>query len=386
MVNVKMTQENNGQVSELVTTTDYQEVKKLNDALEADGKLRQSLSIATGFVSKFHSWRYFKIVQIIVYFFLWFTLSVFCNIFVKEAMLKIKLPWMIATCQMGGGIPIFLLLWLTRLRKTPTMSMPEFVRIFPLGVFHCATHVCGCLAIYAGSISFTHIIKAAEPFFTVILMYLIFHEVLCWKVYATLFPVVCGVMMASLTDSTFGFLAFFLAMGANLTSSLRAVYSKHRMSEPIGQNVDARNLYGILTLIAFSMLVPVALIIEGAVLRERWEEAMIDTSAWYVLSRVFLASVTFYLYNEVAFSTLELVSPVTHSVGNTTKRIFVIGSSIIRFGNYPSALGFIGITIGISGVGVYSYMKQKYKHLERKKGDSAKVSLSFSEDVSIQKV
>eukprot|EP00959_Pyramimonas_sp_CCMP1952_P233885 4887479-Pyramimonas_sp.AAC.1 len=46
----------------------------------------------------------------------------------------------------------------------------------------------------------------------------------------------------------------------------------------------------------------------------------------------------YHLYNQVAYQALGKVEPVTHAVGNVGKRIFVIGFSILAFGEYFRAL------------------------------------------------
>jgi hypothetical protein len=45
----------------------------------------------------------------------------------------------------------------------------------------------------------------------------------------------------------------------------------------------------------------------------------------------------------VAFRVLSLVSPLTYSIANTCKRIFVIVSSILYFGNKVTPMNAIGI-------------------------------------------
>jgi solute carrier family 35, member E1 len=51
-----------------------------------------------------------------------------------------------------------------------------------------------------------------------------------------------------------------------------------------------------------------------------------------------LSGFAFYLYNEVSFMALSKVSPVTHSVANTLKRIVIIVVSTIVFGAPPSVM------------------------------------------------
>lgn len=75
-----------------------------------------------------------------------------------------------------------------------------------------------------------------------------------------------------------------------------------------------------------------------------------------------LASVGFYyhMYNQVAYQALGKVAPVTHAVGNVGKRIFVIGFTILAFGNKISTQTAVGSLIAILGAGIYGVVKGKY--------------------------
>ena len=65
----------------------------------------------------------------------------------------------------------------------------------------------------------------------------------------------------------------------------------------------------------------------------------------------------YHLYNQIATNTLERVTPLTHDVGNVLKWVFVIGLSIIMFGNRISTQTAIGTRIVIVGVAIYSFIK-----------------------------
>jgi Triose-phosphate Transporter family len=62
-------------------------------------------------------------------------------------------------------------------------------------------------------------------------------------------------------------------------------------------------------------------------------------------------------YNEVAFLALDAVHPVTHAVGNTLKRVFVIVSSVVLFKTPLTNQGIVGSAIAIIGVLIYSLVK-----------------------------
>jgi solute carrier family 35 protein E1 len=73
-----------------------------------------------------------------------------------------------------------------------------------------------------------------------------------------------------------------------------------------------------------------------------------------------LSGITFYLYNEASFLALSRLSPVTHSVANTLKRVVIIVASCIVFKTPMSLLGGIGSGIAVLGTLLYSLAKKHY--------------------------
>lgn len=65
-------------------------------------------------------------------------------------------------------------------------------------------------------------------------------------------------------------------------------------------------------------------------------------------------SMFYHLYNQVSYMSLDQISPLTFSVGNTMKRIFVIVSSIIIFHTPIRPVNAIGAAIAILGTFLYS--------------------------------
>merc|ERR1712066_1156184 len=89
-------------------------------------------------------------------------------------------------------------------------------------------------------------------------------EVMKWPVYAALLPIIGGVGLASASELSFNWLCFGAAMGSNLGSASRAVYSKKVMAGGnIGKNMDSANVYAVLTIMATFMLIPIGFAIEG---------------------------------------------------------------------------------------------------------------------------
>jgi hypothetical protein len=85
-------------------------------------------------------------------------------------------------------------------------------------------------------------------------------------------------------------------------------------------------------------------------IREVSGHRLSETSSLY-------SGVSFYLYNEASFLALARLSPVTHSVTNTLKRVVVVTSNI--FSNTPvTRLEGFGSVVAVLGTLLYSLAKK----------------------------
>lgn len=177
---------------------------------------------------------------------------------------------------------------------------------------HTVAHVTAVLSLGAGAVSFTHIVKAAEPVFTAGFSAALLGQTFAAPVYLSLVPIIAGVSLASLKELSFSWVAFGNAMGSNTASALRGILGKKQMGKPVGENMTPANLYAVLTVLAFCFLSPVALLVEGRKAKPAWDAAIAaGATAKGLSSTIMLSGLFYYLYNEVAFLALDSVNPVT---------------------------------------------------------------------------
>ena len=304
------------------------------------------------------------------YFALWYLFNIAYNIYNKQALNVLAFPWTIATIQMAAGILYFVPLWLTGLRKAPKLSWNDLKTLLPIALCHTGVHVGAVIALGAGAVSFAHIVKASEPVVTCGLNYAFLGEVLPMSVYLTLLPIIGGVAIASMKELSFTVLALASAMLSNVSSSARGVLSKKTMSgKKIGENLDAQNLYAVLTAMSTVILIPLMLGVEGLGMFKAFKEVVDagQTSAQSLSLLLFLGGATYYAYNEVAFLALGKVNPVTHAVGNTIKRVVIIVASVVAFKTPMSTGSIIGSSIAIAGTLLYSLAMNASKKKPAKK-------------------
>ena len=183
-----------------------------------------------------------RTLKLTVLFGLWYALNTAYNIGNKLVLTALPIPWTSATIELFFGLPYIGTLWLLGLRKKPKLSLDNIKTLAPSAFFLSATHVGGVISFGAGAISFTHVLKATEPVWTVLLSAVFFREFLPWQIYASLIPIIGGVGLASLKEVSFSWLSFIAGTGSAVTSASKAILSKKVCSSiPPSRSISARS-------------------------------------------------------------------------------------------------------------------------------------------------
>ncbi|CAM9307459.1 unnamed protein product [Chrysoparadoxa australica] len=300
-------------------------------------------------------------LKVATLFFLWYLFNIGYNLCTKSTLNAISIPYTLAVAQLVAGLPYVFFLWLSGLRPAPKMSLSNIVTVAPVAVMHMFAHLAAVVSLGAGAVGFVQIVKACEPLFTALFNGLFFGDIMALPVYLTLIPVVGGVGLASLSELSFSWLAFGAAMVSNSCAGLRSVFGKATMGKSKGENMDAGNLYAVITILATIALTPLAFAMEGRQLSSLWAAAVNKGYSEARLARVIsLSGLFFYLYNEVAFRALDLIHPLTHSLGNTLKRVVMIIVSVLVLKHRFTPRGVGGCVMAIGGVMAYSVAKHHY--------------------------
>lgn len=290
---------------------------------------------------------------------IWYLLNIYFNIYNKQVLKVYPFPATVTAFQFGCGTLLIFLMWASKLHPTPKLSRSELGPIFLLALGHTAGNLLTNISIGTVAVSFTHTIKAMEPFFTVLLAALFLGESPSIWVVASLVPVVGGVALASFTEASFNWIGFNSAMASNLTNQTRNIFSKKLMVKMEG-TLDNINLFSIITIISFLLLAPAAILQEGV----KFSPSYIQYAASQGLNvkelciRSLLSGFCFHTYQQVSYMILQMVSPVSHAVGNCVKRVVVIVSSIIFFRTPVSPVNALGTGLALAGVCLYSRAKR----------------------------
>jgi solute carrier family 35 protein E1 len=293
---------------------------------------------------------------------LWYVLNIGYNVYNKKVLiLAPSLTYTVALVQLLIGLIYLLPVWGLNLRKAPNLSYEDIKTLLPVAFLHSLTHLGAVVSLGAGAVSFTHIVKAAEPAVSAALSAVLTKSFLPLPVYLCLIPVMGGVAIASATELSFTWLSFSAAMVSNVASAARAIVAKGALGKPVGKHMNAANTYGVMTILASLMCLPVAILLEGKQLLPTLKLIHAAGKGQTLLIQTFLSGFFYYLYNEVAFLTLDNVAPVTHAIGNTIKRVVIILSSVLVFGTKMTPQGMLGSAVAIAGVLLYSLCKNYCK-------------------------
>jgi uncharacterized membrane protein len=172
-----------------------------------------------------------------------------------------------------------------------------------------------------------------------------------------------GVAAASAAELSFNWLGFLTAMMSNLTFGFRAVWSKKAMADI--KDLGSTAIYAYTTLISVFICAPGVYFFEGARLGAGIENAISILGASNFYLRLLTVGLLYHLYNQFAFNTLGRVSPVSHGVCNVVKRIVIIGSSVVFFGNKLSVQTQVGTAVALVGTWLYTEA-QKHEKLKLK--------------------
>ncbi|WCJ21031.1 Phosphoenolpyruvate/phosphate translocator 2 chloroplastic [Euphorbia peplus] len=291
---------------------------------------------------------------------IWYLLNIYFNIFNKQVLKVYPFPATVTAFQFGCGSLMISIMWALNLHPTPPKLTPsQLAVIIPLAVAHTMGNVLTNVSLGKVAVSFTHTIKAMEPFFTVLFASIFLRQVPSLWVVSSLVPIVGGVALASFTEASFNWTGFSSAMASNITNQSRNVLSKKFMVNK-QEALDNINLFSVITVISFILLAPTAVLMEGINFTPSYFHSAVEAglNVRELLIRGVISGICFHSYQQVSYMILEKVNPVSHAVGNCVKRVVVIVSSVIIFHTPISPLNSMGTALALAGVYLYSRAKR----------------------------
>lgn len=135
------------------------------------------------------------------------------------------------TCCAGVSGLFMCFLWITKLHPVPKVDNRFFKALLVVAAFHTVGHVAACTSFGQMAVSFAHIVKSAEPVFSVALAGPILKETYPYYVWLSLVPIVAGCGLSAMKEVSFAWNGFNNAMLSNIGMVLRNIYSKKALGD-----------------------------------------------------------------------------------------------------------------------------------------------------------
>jgi len=322
--------------------------------------------------------------------FLWYSMYLAFNLVSKEVLNVLPAPFMLhsvfnltaVVCSVGTLVAVEMSRAASAKGRL-TASLPDLRlreifsrdvgRSWRQGVAQAFTHSSSLAAIGGASLCYAHTAKASEPFFAALIATFIFGKKLSWRVWVSLVPIVGGVAYSSLGRTASGAVGFSLdasvayALAASIVCACSLAFHNASIKGSLKAGPEESPVAGSPLRVYARVLVraaPVALALtlafEGGLWASGGGGAAVAQAAAamgghaQLATQVALGGLSFYLYNQMALICLDSLTPLSSSVGNVLKRVFVVGSNVLLMGGAVTNQQLTGFGIAMIGVLFYS--------------------------------
>lgn len=325
----------------------------------------------------------FSRLKVAIFMSLWFVFSV-ASLFVAKHVLHIyHLNEAVFTlCQFAlsvlFGLTFTVVLRMHRLTK---LSSSQLRAIIPLSLTFLVKEILKYAALSRVSVNLVNTIRSLGPMFNVLIEFVFLghrpQQSLLWA----LLPIILGVALTSIDEmhvasasnsllvTVVGFAAAILSTAINNGQN---VYSKILFGR---ERIDPVSLQIYLSAISLFFMSPFTF---GQLIYQAWQSGHVWHSflipSWPILLGLVVAGFVNFIASQLAFNTLQLVSPLTYSVANTFKRVAIAVIAIFYFSERLSVINGVGIAVSIMGIFVYerkARVLRELKHYRRVEGEGS---------------
>ncbi|XP_027332221.1 UDP-galactose transporter 1 [Abrus precatorius] len=224
-------------------------------------------------------------------------------------------------------------------------------RIFPMSFVFCINIVLGNVSLRYIPVSFMQTIKSFTPATTVVLQWLVWRKYFDWRIWASLVPIVGGILLTSVTELSFNVFGFCAALFGCLATSTKTILAESLLH---GYKFDSINTVYYMAPFATMILAIPAMLLEGNGVLE-WLST--HPYSWSALIIIFSSGVLAFCLNFSIFYVIHSTTAVTFNVAGNLKVAVAVLVSWLIFRNPISYLNAVGCAVTLVGCTFYGYVR-----------------------------
>ncbi|KAF0709529.1 hypothetical protein AaE_012854 [Aphanomyces astaci] len=235
------------------------------------------------------------------------------------------------------------------------MKLSSLLRLLPLSVLAIASKLLTYWSYSRVPVAVTHTqvcSQASTPLFNVMLAFVVYRTSHATPIYVSLVPIVVGVAMASLSEAQINEVAtagLICAVASSMSGVMQSMYAKYLLRH--GVIVDSVNLHFYSGLLCILVNSPVLM----------WNQAMLPDQYEYInlipYTLIFVCSICQFVSSLASILLLGHVAELTYSIMSTLKRVVIVVSAVVYFGNAMTLTSGVGMAVALGGVGMYQHAK-----------------------------
>lgn len=311
----------------------------------------------------------------------WFVFSLASLFLAKHVLHVYEVNEAVFTLWQFASSVLFGVLFTKLLKMHPlaVLNRSQLRAIVPLSAAFLVKEVLKYASLARVSVNLVNTIRSLGPLFNVCLEFLFFAHRPPFSVVWALFPIIAGVALTSIDEihsasvssaelvvAVVGFLAATLSTAIN---NAQNIYSKILFGK---ERIDPVSLQIYLSAISLAIMSPGSLVQLGYhVLAHDLPVHTFLAPSLEVAGGLALAGLVNFAASQLAFNTLNLISPLSYSVANTFKRVCIAVIAIFYFNERLSLINGIGIAISIAGVFMYERKSRALKDAKMYKRGSS---------------
>jgi len=355
------------------------------DAVEHDGLLSSSIDVQRGNVVDLEKAQSSlgapgnhedtvptktKLVALLCYF--------LCNIgltlYNKAILGSFHFPWLLTAVHSGCsfiGCTVMLQLGhfhTAKLGRRENVALVAFSLLFTINI------AISNVSLAMVSVPFHQVVRATTPIFTTILFRVLFNRTFSTATYMSLFPIVCGVSLATFGDLTFTDIGFILTFFGVILAALKTIVTNRMMTGSLALSfweiLRRMSPLAFVQSIFYAFLTGELSAFRTFLADELFSENPRTSPLAFCLIMAGNGALAFAL-NVSSFSTNKIVGALTMTVCANIKQCLTIILGVVLFDVHLGMMNVWGILVTLTGGAMYSFVELDSKRKIKAAKDAA---------------